>query len=217
MLERIINITAGSDYKQSARPSSRQTNAYRQYNNFNVSSNDSVLLSPATAFLSSIHWRLKKVVSENEKILIAFSFDGFEFSSAFYIAELTQNHKIDYDIRYQIESFVGISEINCKISTPMIHKNDDQLQVRETLAGLKDFMKSIYKNDADPNINWADNLEVQQTFTELEYPLSAEFDYINNCLINFLEKYLSIKLNIKNENGNARDTLALKFLQLKKN
>jgi len=216
MLERIINITPGSDYKQSSHPSSRHVNAYKHLSSFSTPSNDSFLLSPATAFLASINWKLKKILSENEKLKVIFSFNEFEFSTSFYLVEITQNQKIDYDIQRSYDSYIGAYDISTKISAPISLQNADTLQIKTELNSLQDFIKSVFNPGVSPEINWAENSEVQKIFFQMEKPLHSEFDYINECLLNFLEKFLSIKLNIKNENSNARDLLALKFLQVKK-
>jgi hypothetical protein len=216
MLERIINITPGSDYKQSSRPSSRQVNAYRHLGSFTAPSNDSFLLSPATAFLASINWKLKKVVSENEKLKIVFSFDDFEFSTSFFIVELSQNQKIEYDISHLYESYFGKYDINTKVSAPITKENTESMQIKTRLISLSDFIKSVFKEGVNSNVNWAENYEVQKTFSHMEKQLQSEFDYINECLLNFLEKFLTMKLNMKIENSNARDIIALKFLQIKK-
>jgi hypothetical protein len=216
MLERIINITPGSDYKQSSRPSSRQANAYRHLSSFTTPSNDSFLISPATAFLASINWKLKKVVRENEKLTISFSFDEFEFSTSFFVMEISQNHKIEYDIKHIYESFLGAYDVNAKIMAPISVHKIENIQMKAHLISLSDFVKSVVNPGVSLNVNWAENSDVQKIFAHMERPLKSDFDYINSCLLNFLEKFLSIKLNIHNENENAVELIALKFLQVKK-
>lgn len=213
MLEKIVNISAGSDYKQSSKPGAR-SKASRYLSEYHQVGNDSISLSPATAFLSVIGWKLKKIQIDKEKIHIGFSFDNLDFSTVINPGELFQLQRIDYLIKYSLDSFTGMVEVNLKISSPLVSENSKSIQVKLHLTELKKFFNSIILSSGHKPLVSSDSYEVQNIFSEMEHLLQSEFHYINKSLIGFLEKFLSIKINTKHEKVILNNKLALNFLQI---
>ncbi|MCX6169952.1 MAG: hypothetical protein NTX65_11460 [Ignavibacteriales bacterium] len=215
MLEKIVNISAGSDYKQSSKPG-KQSAVSNYINSYHAVSNDSISLSPATAFLSGIGWKLKKIQNEKEKLHIVFSFDDFDFSTVINPAEIIQIPRIEYEIKYSISSYTGVVNMTIKVASPLNLEGSESLQIKLHLNELNKFFGSIistfgFRSDVSSN-----TYEVQKYFLEMESALQMEFNYLNKGLINFLEKYLSCKINLKNDESNTRHMLELKLLQINK-
>lgn len=213
MLEKIVNISAGSDYKQSSKPSSH-SKVSRYLSEYHPAGNDSISLSPATAFLSVIGWKLKKIQIDKEKINISFSFDNIDFSTALNPGELFQLQKIDYIVKYCFDSLTGMVEMNIKLASPLIIENSESIQVKVHLTQLKQFFDSIISSSIYKSNVSSDTFEVAQIFTDMQQDLQKEFNYINRSLINFLEKFLSIKINTKNDSAILSRKLELNFLQI---
>jgi hypothetical protein len=213
MLERIINITPGSDYKQSSR-STKQSQAYRTFETSHAAANDSISLSPATSFLSVIKWKLKKFRKENEKLLIEFSFDEFDFSTTLLIGDIIQIHNIDYDIRFISLSYAGQSSMELRIGVPFSYDPKETIQYKKSLNGLRGFLTAVATSYGSSNTVLAENYEVQKKFSENEFELYSELDYINRCLMNFLDKHLSLKIAAKIGGTKERSILELKSLKL---
>ena len=215
MLEKIVNISAGSDYKQSTKPGAR-SKASRYLSEYHQVGNDSISLSPATAFLSVIGWKLKKIQIDKEKIHIGFSFDDVDFSTAINPGELFQLQRIVYSIKYSLDSFTGLIDVNIKISSPLISDNSESIQVKLHLPELKNFFDSIISSSEYKLHASSDTYEIQNIFSNMEHALRSEFNYINKSLISFLEKFLSIKINMKHENIIMNKKMELDFLQITK-
>lgn len=215
MLEKIVNISAGSDYKQSSKPG-RQSAVSSYINSYHAVSNDSISLSPATAFLSGIGWKLKKIQNEKEKLRIVFSFDDLEFSALINPIELIQIQRIEYEIKYSASSYTGIFNVNIKVEAPVNPEEPENIQVKLQLPELKKFLSSIISSFGFKADVSSSTYEVQKYFLEMEHELQREFNYINKGLINFLEKYLSVKINFKQEDKITGHMLELKLLQITK-
>lgn len=215
MLEKIVNISAGSDYKQSSKPG-KQSSVSNYISNYHAVSNDSISLSPATSFLSGIGWKLKKFQNEKEKLRIVFSFDDFDFSTAIIPGEIIQLQRIDYEIKYSLNSYTGIANMNIEVSSPLNFEGSESIQVKLHLPELKIFFGSIISSFGFKTDVSSSTYEVQRYFLEMENVLQREFNYINKGLINFLEKYLSLKISLKHEDVVTRRMLELKLLRINK-
>ena len=211
MLERIVNIKPGSDYRQSNSPN-KGTIAARYLNTFHSTSSDSFSLSPATIFLSSIHWQLKNFHNENEKLSISFAFDGFDFSINILIGEISVTTNFDFEIKRTYDSAPLNVEVLTKISSPLYQDQNHNIEIKESLPVLQDLFDaflSLNKSSGEISIN---DYLVRKEFIDRERNLLDEFMYVNMCLLNFLEKYLSLKFNSKNNIENQH--LVLKGLQI---
>jgi hypothetical protein len=215
MLERILNIKPGSDYKQSSR-SDKNSRTSRYLSSYHTTSNDTVSLSPATAFLSGIHWQLKNFHSEKEKLFITFIYDGIEFTTAVMIGEISFIHNLDYDIKQYLELFANPALLEMNISSPVIYDKADKIDVKPKLIFLKEFSSSVVNLYSYENGISTSDYKIQKAFDNYENDLLREFDYINKCLISFLEKYLSLKMNTNSSPKIIERHLILKSMELKK-
>lgn len=215
MLEKIVNISAGSDYKQSSKSGS-YSKVSRYLSDYHPSGNDSISLSPATSYLSVIGWKLKKILIDKEKIHIGFSFDNFDFSTAINPNDISQMHRIDYTIKYSLDTYTGMVDLNIKISSVLVSEKQENIQVKLHLPQLKKFLESVFSSSGYNSALSSENFEVQQVFTSMENELNREFNYVNGRLISFLEKFLTIKINLNQERTNFSNKLELDFLQIKK-
>lgn len=215
MLEKIVNISAGSDYKQSSKSGARSKVSH-YISEYHQVGNDSISLSPATAFLSVIGWKLNKIQIDKEKINIGFSFDNLDFFTTVNPNELFQLQKIDYTINSSHDFFAGIAEVNIQISSPLDSDNSESTQVKLFLTELKKFISAVATSCGYKSLVSSDTYEVQNIFSEMEHLLQSEFHYINKSLVGFLEKFLSAKINIKHDNVMQNHKLKLNSLQIKK-
>ncbi|MEW6654055.1 MAG: hypothetical protein AB1394_11390, partial [Bacteroidota bacterium] len=60
----------------------------------------------------------------------------------------------------------------------------------------------------------SDNTEVKKIFYQKINLLQTEFNYLNSCLVAFLEKYLSIKYNFTASAANQNESLLLRKVQI---
>lgn len=214
MLERIVNISAGSDYKNSSKPN-RFNKSSRYLSTFSSSLPDSISLSPATAFLSTINWRLKRITKSNDKIIINFEFDGYDFTAYVSQNEFHFQNNFEYDIKKIFEKLTERFEVQTLILCQHNIKNSDKLDPKFHLTVLSEMIyRFIDLSHYSYSIS-VDNSEVKKIFSDMEYALCREFDYINTCLLSFLEKYLTIKADVINDNKRYDNALIMKQIQLK--
>jgi hypothetical protein len=214
MLERIVNISAGSDYKNSSKPN-RFNKSSRYLSTFSSSLPDSISLSPATAFLSTIHWRLKKITKSNNKIIINFEFDGYDFTAYVNQNEFHFQNNFEYDIKKIFEKLTRRFEVQTLILCPHNIKNSDKLDPKFHLTVLSEMIYRLIDLSHYSYSISVDNSEVKKIFSDMEYALCQEFDYINTCLLSFLEKYLTIKADVINDNKRYDNAFIMKKIQLK--
>jgi hypothetical protein len=213
MLEKIENIKPGSDYRHSNTPN-KSAQASRYLNSIHSSSSDSFSLSPATVFLSSVHWQLKNFHNENEKLTISFSFDEFDFSIIILIGEISLMTNLDYEIKRKFETTRNNVEVSTKISSPLYKDQNHNIEIKNSLPVLQNMYNSFLTLSESSGSIGADDYFVRKIFLDLEAGLLGELMYVNKCLLNFLEKYLSLKFNLKNYIENPH--LILKEQQIKR-
>jgi len=214
MLERIVNISAGLDYKDSSRPNRFNKNPH-YLSGYGSSSSDSISLSPATAFLTTINWRLKKITKSNSKIVINFEFDGYDFTVYVNQNELQLQNNFEYDIKKIFEKLAETFEVQTLILSPYNNKNSDKLDPKFHLTVLTEMINKIIDHSHYSYSISADSTEVKKIFSDIEHDLRQEFDYINICLLGFLEKYLKIKIEVIDDNQRYGNALIMENIKLK--
>jgi hypothetical protein len=215
MLEKIENIAQGSDYQQSSGTEKKFGNK-RSPSNSHSSVNDSISLSPAIFFLSSINWKLKYLHIEKDKLTIIFIFDNFEFSSILTTSEIHSLEKIDYTVKYSADPQTNANNLTINFSSTISPGIIEGSSIKLQLIDLTKFCISVieaYRYNSGLSI---DSIQIQDIYFGLEYEIKSEFSYLNKQLINFLEKYLSLKINPDKESKPAKSELKLKFIQLNK-
>jgi len=215
MLEKIENIAQGSDYQKSSGNNTKS--GYKRSLSSSYSSvNDSILLSPAILFLSSINWKLKHLHIEKDKLSIVFTFDNFDFSSALTIGEIPSIEKIDYLVKYPSDHQINASYLTINFSSYITQSIIDSSQTKHQLLDLTKFCISVIEAYSYNSGLVIDSIQIQDIYVRLEYDIKSEFAYLNKCLINFLEKYLSLKINPDKESEPAKSELKFKNIQLNK-
>jgi len=214
MLERIINISAGSDYKNSSKPN-RYSKSSQYLSTFSSALSDSISLSPATAFLSTINWRLKRLTKNENKIVINFEFDGFDFTAYINHNEYQIQNNFEYDINKFFEKSAGKFEVQTLILCPHNFKNRDKLDPKFHLTVLSEMIYQLIDLNYNSYSISVNNIEVNKIFADAEYALRQEFNYINGCLLNFLEKYLTVKVDVINDNQKHDNVLIMKKIHIK--
>jgi hypothetical protein len=214
MLEKIVNISAGSDYKQSSKPGNYSKVA-RYIAEYHSTGNDSISLSPATGFLAILGWKLKKISSDKETIHIEFSLDDIDFSTTLNPNEIQLSHRFEYIIKFLLGNYAGSPELIVKISALFNPGSPENNYIKSHLPEIKNFFDAVYSACGHKSTVSADLIEVQKIFSESENGLIVEFNYLNKNLVAFLEKFLSIKINLRTDRDrNGR--LSLNSCQIRK-
>ncbi|KAF0151683.1 MAG: hypothetical protein FD143_1816 [Ignavibacteria bacterium] len=215
MLERILNISAGSDYKSSTSKSGSYHRTSQFLTTLQSSLSDSISLSPATAFLSSVHWRLKKINFEKEKYIITFEFDGFEFTAYLGQPDILITHSIEYEVKRKVEHYTKLYEASLQIISS-VSEQKEKPGSRIAMPELFLFVIELLDlEDLTYSLN-SENAEVKKIFYQKSNMLQTEFNYLNSCLVAFLEKYLSIKYNFTASALSKNESLLLRKVLINK-
>lgn len=212
MLEKVVNINPSSDYKKSTGSPKyyKKVNSYT-YTPTNV--NDSVLISPATSLLSTFGWKLKKLQKEPEKVQIIFELNGFEFDTTVQINELNKNQKIEYKIKKNIDGFAAEIIVTVILSAP-INLEATENDFEKDLTALNNFFEQFKSFSVKrPNLI-TDLYTIDSLVNDFKNSLNKEFNFINSCLIKFLEKYISLKPNFHHSRGDE-DGVLIKSIHIK--
>jgi len=210
MLEKVINITPGSDYKKST-GNPKYVKKFSSYGYQSVSTNDTIQISPATSLLSSYGWKIINLQNEGDIVEIAFEIDGFEFDTKVSINELNQTSRFEYKIRKNFNGYETEMLITVRLSAPVQKNYSNGKYPIEfiTLGKLFDQIKSlsVQKPKLITDIYIIDSISF-----DLRQELTKEFQYINNCLVKFFEKYISYKPNFHHSNDGEH--ISIKSIQI---
>lgn len=214
MLEKITNISAGSDYKNATSKTGRYNRTSQFINALSSSMTDSISLSPAVSYLNSLNWKLKKINKFKEELVITFEFDGFEFTANIGYPETALNNHVEYLIKKNIDKVSNRIEININLETPPYNS-----ELQKNLNNVDLFYLNLFINDLIElyekvyELNES-NYEVIKLFNSLEKNLKQEFNLINENLFHFIEKYLSIKLRLISNAEPVEDKILLRRVQI---
>lgn len=210
MLEKVINITPGSDYKKSA-GSPKYYKKLSSYGYHQVSTNDSISISPATSLLASLGWKLKKFNNESEKLELIFELNEFEFETTIFFGELNQTSKFDYKVKKNINGFAAELSVSVTLSAPIHHKSNITAY-SQFLALTKFFEQFKELSVKKPNLI-TDKYVIDSMVYDYRNAITQEFDYINQSILRFLEKYISFK-PVFHHSKQDDDTVIIKSIQI---
>lgn len=193
MLERIGNISFETDFNKSKRPKygSYKGNLYAG-SSFDI--NDSISFSPASKYLSRANWLLKEYHQSKEgKIIVEFNYDGFCFEVSLDVETLGTINSLVYKIskdgvQNSLEKHVSAT---FKIS---IGETSQKLPPQKELRGLEQLFMRFSTLNLNNELNIY-NYELIDTLLEGMYSLlQNDFEYLNNTLLQFIEKQTNLKV-----------------------
>lgn len=193
MLERIGNISFETDFNKSKRSKyGRYKGNLYAGSSFDI--NDSISFSPASKYLSRANWLLKEYHQSKEgKIIVEFNYDGFCFEVSLDIETLGTINSLVYKIskdgvQNSLEKNVSAT---FKIS---IGETSQKLPPQKELRGLEQLFMRFSTLNLNNELNIY-NYELIDTLLEGMYSLlQNDFEYLNNTLLQFIEKQTNLKV-----------------------
>lgn len=209
MLERISNISLEADFKKSkkGRYSSFKGGLY---SNSSFDINDSISFSPASKYLSRANWLLKEYrKSKDNKVIVEFIYNGFYFEVSLDLQRLNDIETVVYSIRKDNTLINSFKPISASLKVTIGGKNNSS-PIQKELKGLDQLFQRFASLNLKNELN-SYNYELIDTLLEGIYSsLQSDFTYLNNILLNFLEKQTNVKLDyVHNKNNNNQTTLSL--------
>ena len=193
MLERTGNISFETDFNKSKQ---RKYGSYKGnlYTGSSFDINDSISFSPASKYLSRANWLLKEYHQSNEgKIIVEFNYDGFCFEVSLDIETLGTINSLVYKIskdgvQKSLENHVSAT---FKIS---IGEGSQKLPLQKELRRLEQLFGRFLTLNLNNELNIY-NYELIDTLLEGMYSLlQNDFEYLNNTLLQFIEKQTNMKV-----------------------
>ncbi|MEO8399385.1 MAG: hypothetical protein ABI550_06160 [Ignavibacteriaceae bacterium] len=189
MLDKIINITAGSDFKKSKGFGSNNKPLKKNpYNSFQF--HDSIIFSPALQFLTKVEWKLKEIKHlTNGSIAISFTAAEIEFQTIIDIPNISNLKTLDYKV---IKEEI-IEEQKNKLLIEI------QVKVEESLPGvihftsLEKLFKRLFILKIENQLTRDNSGVLNNLIEDLMTDLKKEFNIVNNHLFTFLEKLTESK------------------------
>ena len=203
MLEKIIHIAPGSEFRNSTKsPELLKYIKGDRSNIFNI--NDSVNFSPAIQFLTRIEWQLKELSkTANEKLLITFCISELEFRVVIDLSILNKLTFITYEIQRD-SSKSGDARTLIVLTSILNEILYDENNVFLELVALNRLFDRFEQLNINNELNGSDTETMSYLTENLSIQLQTEFEYINKFLFVFIEKLTDKKINagIKNNTSN---------------
>lgn len=191
MLEKVVNINPGSDYKKST-GNPKYYKKVSGYQFTTTSANDTLYISPATSLLASFGWKIKKLNKDSDKIQIQFELDGLNFEATFYLFELNQHPQVEYKISRKVNRFAYDVTVTSFFSIPFQAINSE-LVTDIKMYGLNKFFNLFESPRFKKPSTLTDANVIETLIYNLKKEIQNELTQINNCFLKFLEKYISYK------------------------
>lgn len=193
MLEKIGNISLDSDLRKSKKGLIREK-YQRGIIHSTKGINDSISFSPASKYLTKANWILKDFKqSAEEKIILEFSYSGFDFEVSLDLQTVKNLKSINYKIS-QSDSSLGINQIVLAVFRVDVRNDISDTILKNNLNVLEQLFKRFRSLELSNELNIY-NYELINTLMDGMYEgLKVEFEYLNNILLSFLEKITNKKI-----------------------
>lgn len=197
MLNKIDNISPGSEYSKASRPSGFTGNLASAYVRQSYV-HDSVNISPALQFLNLVRWRLKEFKHiAKEKLFLDFMLSDIEFQTTIDLVTIERAN----DLSYHIIKEGNETNYNSKIISDMLVKIENIQYDKEpeliNLSALNVFFQRVFNQRIYRELTQSDKYIIDELVNGISTGMKDEFEYLNNQLFIFLEKLEGIRVDKK--------------------
>jgi hypothetical protein len=206
MLNKIINITPGSDYQHSGNSSGTHGENSKNGPNSNNPS-DSVELSSALRFLIQIGWNLRKLKHHpGDKIELVFFYSGIEFQTIIDISDPNFPYKFDYILKKEKLQLDKKKSLEISLSSILMNLPGNFTKPSE-LTELNNFFDMLFTLIRERE-DFPQNFDLNTFLKEFEN-LANEINDINNYLFQFIEKITETKIVFKNHEPEINEPVVI--------
>ena len=197
MLNKIENISSGSEFSKASRPmgfSGGIASAYVRQ----TYAHDSVNISPALQFLNLVRWKLKEFKHiAKEKLFLDFVLSDIEFQTTIDLISIESADDLNYHVIKEGNqlNYNGkiISDISVNIDNTEYGKDLELIN----LSALNVFFQRIFNQKNFNELNQNDQYLIEEIINGISAGIEEEFEYLNNQLFIFLEKLEGIRIDKK--------------------
>ncbi len=214
MLDKISNISSGSEYGKSVKTSSFNNFLGAVYNK-KVDAHDSVNISPALQYLNLVNWKLKEFKHvENEKIYLDFIVSDIEFQTTIELPNLSGLSKLDYRVVKEKKGNNWRSKTFIELVSKL-----DKIQYDETpslinFSALNILLQRIFDLNIFRELTAEDKYIIEELLADIKYGIKNEFESMNGFLFTFIDKLTGLKI-IRNElQSDKTDPIIIKKIKV---
>ncbi len=198
MLDKINNISAGSNFKNAARTTSFGSVLSTAYTR-KADAHDFADISPAFKFLNSVNWKLKEFKHiENEKLLMGFILSDIEFHTAISLVNFEKIGMLGFNIlkesKKDNEHKKIITELSVKVER--IDYNAEPLLIN--FSAFNVFFQRVFELNVYREITREEKYFMDMLLEGIFFGINEEFRNLNNLIFIFLDKLTGQRLNNKN-------------------
>ena len=193
MLNKIDNISAGSEYSKSSRPAGFSINAASAYNR-RSDIHDSANISPALQFLNQVNWKLKELKhSANEKLFLDFIVSSIEFRTTINLININLLTELDYNLIKEENGAGSFPKIYSELSTAIGEINFNTEPVLINFSALNVFFRRVINAGINRELTRGDSYIIEELLDGITNGMKNEFHQLNNQVFIFLDKLINVK------------------------
>lgn len=189
MLDKIINIKAALHYQKEKSSSNNFERLLYGTVKEKLGVKDSIRFSPAAHFLGRISWHLKDLVFEgNDKLIIAFSADGFDFHTEIDFLNFHLKSRQFYEIAAcRLVQGKAVSA-QLRISAAKGNRTSFDEKPGRKFQGLEELFNRVYSLELSGEIDKYYSSALHELMDAIKENLIGEFDYIYAALFTLIDK-----------------------------
>jgi hypothetical protein len=215
MLNKIDNISPGSEYSKASRPLGFSANLASAYVRQSFI-HDSVNISPALQFLNLVHWRLKEFKHiAKEKLFLNFILSDIEFQTTIDLVSIEGADDINYHIIKEGKESDFNNNIVSNLSVKIQNVQYDKEEVLINLSALNVFFQRFFNQRIYRELTQSDKYIIDELMSGISTGVNEELKYVNNHLFIFLEKLEDIRIDKKDrKNINQSEIVTVKSIKI---
>ncbi len=195
MLEKINNISAGSDFTKAVRSSnigSVLSSAYTR----KVDAHDSVDISPAFKFLNSVNWKLKEFKHiVNEKLYLAFILSGVEFRTVIDLVNFEKLSLLNYTVLKETKKGKSAFRMTTDLSVRIERPDYEAGPVLINFSALNVFFQRAFGLNMFREITREEKYLFDDLLQGISFGIKEEFLRLNNHILIFMDKLTGLKVS----------------------
>lgn len=197
MLEKINNISAGSDFTKAVRSSNFGTVLSSTYTR-KADAHDSVDISPAFKFLNSVNWKLKEFKHiANEKLFLGFVLSDIEFRTAIDLVNFEKISMFNYNVLKETKKDKTARRIIADLSVRIDSVDYEAEPALINFSALNVFFQRVFDLNIYREITREEKYLFDDLLDGILYGIKDEFIHLNNHVLIFLDKLNGQRVNKK--------------------
>ena len=194
MLDKISNISAGSEYSRSAKSNSFNGIIGAAYNK-KVDAHDSVNISPALKYLTEVNWKLKEFKHViNEKLYLTFLVSDIEFQTTIDLVNLSGLASLEYRVIKEKKGNNWKSRTYMDLAAALDKIQYDENPFLINFSALNVLFQRIFDLNVFNEITQNDRYMIEELLRDIKFGINDEFNYLNSFLFTFIDKLIGIKI-----------------------